>query len=422
MKLLIEIYMNAPEQSSSLKKVATHRIAKSFTDVSYEEAKERAYGLVPFLKEHVELTEKTTYLPKVVVDAIHESGLFRYQQPKIWGGMEVDFRGFMEIPYILGLGCPSTAWVFANMASHHRQLAQWSMQAQEDILGTDPDALIASGIAYVQGQGKQVDGGLLLTGQWGFSSGVDISSWNMLACTIKDQDNKVIDWCMCLVPKEDYEIIDDWQTMGMRGTGSRSVKCKDIFVPQHRVLSMHIHKTGFSFPGWKVHTNPMFRVPNSSVGGNGIAGAMIANAQTMLNETMAWIKEKSSTYTGAKMSDIPSLQMKIAAASGKIDAAYTWLMSNTIEAEMTYKNGQTFDVEAKLKYRRNTAMGMKMANEAVDILHELLGANGIYEKNAFERMFRDAHASAGHFVFNMDAQLIPYGLKTLGGEFKSPTM
>ena len=215
--------MNAPEQSSSLKKVATNQIAKSFTDVSYEEAKERAYGLVPFLKEHVELTEKTTYLPKVVVDAIHESGLFRYQQPKIWGGMEVDFRGFMEIPYILGLGCPSTAWVFANMASHHRQLAQWSMQAQEDILGTDPDALIASGIAYVQGQGKQVDGGLLLTGQWGFSSGVDISSWNMLACTIKDQDNKVIDWCMCLVPKEDYEIIDDWQTMGMRGTGSRSV-------------------------------------------------------------------------------------------------------------------------------------------------------------------------------------------------------
>jgi 3-hydroxy-9,10-secoandrosta-1,3,5(10)-triene-9,17-dione monooxygenase len=37
-------------------------------------------------------------------------------------------------------------------------------------------------------------------------------------------------------------------------------------------------------------------------------------------------------------------------------------------------------------------------------------------------MFRDAHASSGHFVFNLDAQLIPHGLKTLGGEFKSPTM
>ena len=415
--------MNAPEQKAILEQTPmSARSPKSFTDVTYSEAKERAYALVPFLKSQVELIEKTTYLPPSVVDAIHETGLFRYQQPKVWGGMEVDYRGFMEIPYILGLGCPSTAWVFANMASHHRQLAQWPVQAQEDIWGKDPDALIASGIAYVQGNGKRVDGGITLSGNWGFSSGVDISSWNMLACTIKDQDNKVVDWCMCLVPREDYEIIDDWQTMGMKGTGSRTVKCKDIFVPEHRVLSMHIHKPGFHFPGLKVHTNPMFKVPNSSTGGNGIAGSMIANAQTMLNETIAWIKEKSSTYTGAKMSDIPSLQIKIAAASGKIDAAYTWLMSNCVEAEMTYKNGQSFDLEAKLKFRRNTAMGMKMSNEAVDILHELLGANGIYEKHSFERMFRDAHASSGHFVFNTDAQFAPYGLKTLGGEFKSPTM
>jgi 3-hydroxy-9,10-secoandrosta-1,3,5(10)-triene-9,17-dione monooxygenase len=414
--------MNAPNSANILSSKMNRKTAQSFVDVSYEEAKERAYALVPFLKSQVELTEKTSYIPETVVNALHDSGLFRYQQPKMWGGMEVDYRGFMEIPYIIGLGCPSTAWVFANMASHHRQLAQWPMQAQEDILASDPDALIASGIAYVQGQGQKIDGGLLLSGQWGFSSGVDISSWNMLACTIKDENNKPIDWCMCLVPKEDYEIVDDWQTMGMRGTGSRTVKCKDIFIPEHRVLSMHIHRPGFHFPGLKIHTNPMFKVPNSSVGGNGIAGAMIANAQTMLNETTEWIKSKSTSYTGAKMSDIPTLQLKIANASGKIDAAYTWLMSNCIEAEMTYKNGQTFDVEAKLKYRRNTAMGMKMANEAVDILHELLGANGIYEKHSFERMFRDAHASAGHFVFNQDAQLIPYGLKVLGGEFKSPTM
>jgi 3-hydroxy-9,10-secoandrosta-1,3,5(10)-triene-9,17-dione monooxygenase len=414
--------MNAPQQNLMPPLKINTAVFKSFADVSYEEAKERAHTLIPLLKSNVELTEKTTFLPKHIVDAIHDTGLFRYQQPKMWGGMEVDFRGFMEIPYILGLGCPSTAWVFANIASHHRQLAQWPVEAQEEVWGKDPDALIASGIAYPQGHGKKVDGGILLTGHWGFSSGVDISSWNMLACTIKDQDNKVIDWCMCLVPKEDYEIIDDWQTMGMKGTGSRSVKCKDIFVPQHRVLSMHVHQPGFHFPGWKVHTNPMFRVPNSAVGGNGIAGAMIANAQTMLSETIAWIKEKSTSYTGAKMSDIPTLQMKIATAGAKIDAAYTWLMSNCIEAEMVYKNGQSFDIETKLKYRRNTAIGMKMANEAVDLLHELLGANGIYEKHSFERMFRDAHASAGHFVFSLDAQLIPYGLKVLGGEFKSPTM
>jgi len=410
--------MNAPE---SIIHSSLSQPAKSFQDVSYTEAVQRAKDLIPLLSAEQDQTENRTYLTDTVVNALHESGLFRYQQPKIWGGMEVDFRGFMEIPYLLGLGCPSTGWVFANLASHNRQLAQWPMQAQEDIWGENPNALIASGVAYIQGTGQRVDGGMLLSGNWGFSSGVDICEWNMLSCQVKEGD-KTVDWCVCLVPRSDYEVIDDWQTMGMRGTGSRSVKCQDIFVPAHRVLSMNIHHPDHEFPGFKIHQNPMFKVPTSSVGGNGIAGAMIANAKMMLEETTNWIKSKSTSYTGAKMSAIPTLQMKMATADGKIEAAYEWLTANTIEAEIAYKNHVVFDTSTKLRYKRNTAMAMKMANEAVDILHELLGANGIYEKNTFERRFRDSHASAGHVVFNLDAQFIPFGLVHLGGEFKSPTM
>ena len=185
--------MNAPETiiHSSLSKPA-----KSFQDVSYEEAVQRAKDLIPLLSEEQDHTENRTYLTDMVVNALQESGLFRYQQPKMWGGMEVDFRGFMEIPYLLGLGCPSTGWVFANIASHNRQLAQWPMQAQEDIWGENPNALIASGVAYVQGTGKRVDGGMLLSGYWGFSSGVDVCEWNMLSCQVKDGDTTV-DWCVC---------------------------------------------------------------------------------------------------------------------------------------------------------------------------------------------------------------------------------
>jgi 3-hydroxy-9,10-secoandrosta-1,3,5(10)-triene-9,17-dione monooxygenase len=413
--------MNAPVQLNHPDQASHPYKKESFADVSYEEMIARTKDLIPFLASEAAANEKQTHLTDAVVNKLHESGLFRYQQPKMWGGMEVDFRAFMEVPYLLGLGCPSTGWVFANVASHNRQLAQWPMQAQEDIWGENPNALIASGVAYVQGKGEKVDGGLLLSGYWGFSSGVDICEWNMLSCLVKE-DDKVVDWCVCLVPREEYEIINDWQTMGMCGTGSRSVKCENVFVPAHRVLSMNLRDPNHEFPGFRVHQNSMFKVPTSSVGGNGIAGAMIANARMMLAETTDWIKSKSTSYTGAKMSDIPTLQMKIAIADGKIDAAYQWLTGNTIEAELAYKNNVVFDIPTKLKYKRNTAMAMKMANEAVDLLHELLGANGIYEKHQFERRFRDAHASAGHMVFSLDAQLIPFGLVSLGGEFKSPTM
>jgi 3-hydroxy-9,10-secoandrosta-1,3,5(10)-triene-9,17-dione monooxygenase len=393
-----------------------------FSDVSYAEALQRAVDLIPVLKSEAAATETATRLTDTVLAALHESGLLRYQQPKAWGGMELDFPAFYEVPEILGRGCASAAWVFANLSSHHRQLSQWDPQAQEEIWGPNPDALIASGIAYVQGQGTLVDGGLLLSGQWGFSSGVDVSQWNMLACVVKDADGKPIDWCMNLVPREDYEIVDDWQVLGMRGTGSRTVRCKDVFVPQHRVLSMQVSKPGHSFPGLKAHTNPMFRVPTSALGGNGIAGAMIGNARAMLDETTSSVKARATSYTGASMRDFATVQQRVGMAGAKIDAAHAWLKSDCHEGWAHIKAGGSFDLETKLRYRRNTALAMKIANEAVDGLQEMAGANAIYDKSPLQRMFRDAHASAGHVVFSTDMQMTPWGLVALGGAFRSPTM
>ena len=412
--------MNAPATEDQLLTTTPARRA-SFADVSHAEALQRAADLIPFLKSQVELTEQTTHMPDPVLAALHESGLFRYQQPKMFGGMELDFPAFMEIPELLGRGCASSAWTFANLSSHHRQLAQWPLQAQQDVWGEDADALIASGIAYVQGEGRKVDGGLVLDGHWGFSSGVDVSGWNMLACVVKE-DGKPVDWCMCIVPRKDYEIIDDWQTLGMRGTGSRSVKCVETFVPQHRVLSTHVARPGHEFPGLKVHANPMFRVPTSALGGNGLGGAMIGNARAMLEETVASVKSRSTSYTAAKMRDFPTVQLRVAGAAAKIDAAYTFLHHDCVEGWATIKGGASLDIATKLRYKRNSAVGMKMATEAVDLLHEMAGGMGIYDNNPLQRMFRDAHAAAGHVVFNTDMQLTPWGLSALGGEIKSPTL
>ena len=67
-------------------------------------------------------------------------------------------------------------------------------------------------------------------------------------------------------------------------------------------------------------------------------------------------------------------------------------------------------------------MGAKLAVEAVDSLHEMAGANGIYDRYPLQRMFRDTHAAAGHFSFSVDAQLPPWALAVLGGSVTSPTL
>ncbi|HYC44966.1 MAG TPA: acyl-CoA dehydrogenase family protein [Burkholderiales bacterium] len=395
---------------------------RDFSDVSYEEALSRAQSLIPLLREQAPKCEALRRLTPEVLDALHASGLFRYLQPKVWGGMELPFVAHYDIPEMLARGDISTAWVVVNLAGHHRSMTWWPRRAQEEVWAENPDAGIASGIAYQQGRGVPADGGIVLSGEWNFSSGTDHSDWSQLAAIVREGD-KPVDYVFCLLHRTQYEVIDDWHTLGMRATSSKTVRCKDVFVPAHRVVSMYLAKPGgHSFPGLEEHRNPAYRVPISALGGNGIGGCVIGNARAALETTTAWVKSRSTNYTGANMRDFQTVQLRVAQAGAQIDAAHLMLRNDCVEAERVVASGGTLDIETRLRYKRNTAYAVKLATEAVDSLHEMAGANGVYDRYALQRMFRDARAAAGHFSFSVDAQLPPWGLVALGGDFRSPTL
>ena len=399
----------------------TTKTFADFSGVSHEEALHRARELIPFLREHAPQCEELRRLTPEVMDALHRTGLFRYQQPRVRGGMELPFVAYFEIPEMLSRGDISVGWVVTNLSSHHRNLAWWDAQAQEEVWGPDPDAGIASGIAYPQGRAVPAAGGVTLSGEWNFSSGTDHSDWSMLACVVRDGE-KVVDYVYCLVHRSQYEIVDDWQVLGMRATSSKTVRCKDVFVPAHRALSMHVARPGHAWPGVALHPNPLYRIPISALGGHGIGGCMVGNARAALETAIDLVKSRSTSYTGARMRDFQTVQLRISAAAAQIDAAALVLRNDCLETQRIYDAGGTLDIEARLRCKRNCAMAVKLCVEAVDSLHEMAGANGIYDRGPLQRMFRDAHAAAGHFSFSTDAQLPPWGLVALGGEFKSPTL
>ncbi|RPH79497.1 MAG: hypothetical protein EHM88_14185, partial [Candidatus Rokuibacteriota bacterium] len=193
--------------------------SRGFADVALDEAVRRARALAPALRERAGGAETARQMEKPTLDDLHRAGLFRFHQPKRWGGMELPFVAIFDVPFEIARGCASTAWNVANLGIHHWMLALYDERAQQEVWGQDPDALIASGIAYPQGRGRRVDGGFVVSGLWNFSSGVDPATWNMLAVTVRDGE-RVVDHRMCLVPRGDYEVVDDWHVVGMRSTGS----------------------------------------------------------------------------------------------------------------------------------------------------------------------------------------------------------
>ena len=393
----------------------------SFAGVSCDDTLRRARDLVPALRSRAALAEAARVMLPETVSDMQRIGALRILQPQRWGGMELDFIAYIDVPMELARGCASTSWNVVNLSIHNWMLALYEERAQADVWDADPQALIAAGIAFPQGRARKADGGYVISGKWNFSSGVNIAEWCMLAVTVREGD-KIIDHRMCLLDKSQYQVVDDWHTLGMRSTGSMTVIAQDIFVPDYRALCMYDIRGGDAFPGASGNPNPLYRISLTALGGHGIAATAVGNAMAALEHTLALVKERSTNYTGLKMRDQQIVQHRVAMAGAKIDSARLMLRSDALEAQTQAKKNVIPDKEKKLRYRRNAAYAATLCTEAVDTLHTVTGATGIYQSYPLERIFRDAHALGAHISLNFDAQAPSWGLVALGGEVENPTL
>ena len=383
---------------------------------------ERARTLAPALKERAADTEELRRLPPETEQDLHEAGLFRMLQPRRVGGPEFDYVALIDIAEELAKGDAAVAWNVTNLGSHHWMLGMFPHEAQDAIWNTDKDALIASSFIFPCGKAKRVEGGYQLSGRWPFSSGVDPSTWNMLAGMVPDENEKdPAEHRIFLLPKQDYEIIDTWFTTGLKGTGSKDVTVKDVFVPGHMTLAVK-NVAGGPTPGSDVNEGPLFRLPVFALFPFVLSGCALGNAQGCLDDYVESTRSRASKYNQAKLADFQSIQIKIAEAGAKIDAARRIMRSICMEAMEDARANRVPDLLTKTKYRRDGAYSVGLCTEAVDLLFAASGAGGLYSKGHLQRQFREAHAIAAHIAFSFDAAGANNGRVELGLPSDNPTL
>jgi 3-hydroxy-9,10-secoandrosta-1,3,5(10)-triene-9,17-dione monooxygenase len=396
---------------------------RDFRGVGHDEAMRRAREAVPVLRERAQQAEDARMLIRENEQLLHEAGLFRFHQPKAFGGMELDFVAVVDIPAEIARGCPSTAWNVGNLACHHWILGYYEPETQHEVWDANPDALIASSIALAAGRGRKVDGGFVVSGRWPFSSGVDNSDWNMLAVTVYGDEGKTpVDWRLCLVPNSDYEIIDTWYAMGMAATGSKDIKVTELFVPERRALALQRCRGGSEHPGATLTPGPLFRIPIVAASSHPLAPAAVGAAEGAYELFLASMSKRMGTYTGAKVADFQAVQIKVARARCLIDSARALLRQSAIALQDFAARNEVPDLPTKLRYRAHTAFAVNQAREAVETLWSCYGAQGLYTRDPLQRHLRDAMAMNQHFSFNFDIAGSAFGLHALGGPYANPTM
>ncbi|NKB52843.1 MAG: acyl-CoA dehydrogenase [Rhizobiaceae bacterium] len=398
------------------------QLRDAFDEGSLDDYVNRARELAPKLKQRANETEELRSLPDETETELHDSGLFRMMQPQRVGGAELDYVALIDVAEELAKADASVAWNVTNLSSHHWMLAMFPPAAQDAVWSTDADALIASSFIFPTGRAQRVDGGYKLNGRWPFSSGVDSSTWNMLAGMVQpDDDTQAAEQRIFLLPKSDYSIIDTWFTTGLKGTGSKDVEVDDVFVPQDMTLAVS-DVSGGETPGSDLNPGALYRVPVFALFPFVLSGCAVGNAQACLDDFIANTRQRTSNYNRARLSDFQSTQIKIAEAGAKIDAARQIMRSICIEAMEHARASQIPDLLSKTRYRRDGAFSVRLCTEAVDLLFAASGAGGLFSSGHLQRQFREAHAINAHIAFNFDAAGSNNGRVELGLPSENPTL
>jgi len=282
----------------------------------------------------------------------------------------------------------------------------------------DNPAALVTGSFMPKGETKLVDGGYELSGEWGFASACDNADWLYLGAKLATgTDAPATELAFMLVPRSECRSLDNWNAIGLGGTGSHDVVVEESFVPEHRVLPISRMK----YPSQANRDmGAFYRVPLLSALQVGLSVVAVGAAQGALDEFIETTRVRLTTgaLTGAgnKMAEFHNVQIRVAEAMGLIDAALLLLRRDASETMATVRGGGEVSIGARIRNRRDHSLTVVLAIQAVSRLFEAIGGGGLSTDSAFQRHWRDVHAAGKHVSLQWDAVGAMAGRHALGLE------
>jgi alkylation response protein AidB-like acyl-CoA dehydrogenase len=358
---------------------------------SYDEAMAVARSLGPRLRDRIPEAEKLRRLPDATVADLLESGLCGVMKPRRFGGSELGAETLIDVSAELAAQCTSSGWVYMLWASHMWLLALWPAAAQEEMFA-DP-GMVASSVVSTAGEVTRADGGYRWTGRGFFSSGVDHCQWLTAAINVRDEATGTEGRKWFLLPRADFEVIDDWNVIGLRGTGSKTIVVTDAFIPPHRVLEDADLQRGTS-PGRAVNDHPMYGGISQANFTAAMAAPAIGAARGLLAAYAAKLRPKAANATTS--------MARYAAVAAQVDAVHALTLQNA--RRFSRVPAAEVGPQDRAKCKRDYAYTAQQSRRAANAIYEECGGGGLAEGSDLQRIWRDANAAAAHHGLTWDWQ------------------
>jgi alkylation response protein AidB-like acyl-CoA dehydrogenase len=354
-----------------------------------------ARRLSPLIQEHAGEAERKRRPSAEVMSALAKSDLFRLLLPRSLGGLEVDPVTFSLVLEEVSSFDSAAGWALQAGNSGAWWAARLPTEGVEEIYGGGANAPMAAAFHPPQ-QAVETKGGYRISGRGPLASNIHDSQWLFLTALVMDGDapkmvNGIPRVLGLVLRTGEVEIVDTWDSLGMRGTDSNDVVMKSVFVPTSRTFPMvpDFHPSAH-------HGGPLYRFPGVGAGVFCIGAVPLAVARGAIAELRRLAERKTALGYTRTLSERTTVQATVAKAEAMLRAARLFYYDTLSAAWERTVAGRPHTLENKADLLLAGAHAASTAATVADTMHRVAGTTGIYARSPLERHFRDAHTLRHH--------------------------
>lgn len=379
---------------------------------------ERASALRGLIEEHAEESSNNHRIVPLVMDSLRDAGLLKLTVPRRFGGHETNSRTYTEVLRELARGDGSTAWTTMLLNIGNWFATTWSEKAQQEIWGDNPEAgcciVLAPGAV-----GERGEGGYTITGAWPYASASFAATHAIMGFLATNSSGEKVPALAILQPGE-WEIERTWNPIGLKGTGSDTVRTTATFVPDYRIQMIPDLVEG-NYATEYARSEPRSRAPFLATGTIIFGAIQVGLGRAVFENIVERLRFKGVVGTAySRSSDSPSHQITIARASAKIDAAEQIMFRACFDIDQAAIDDEYPSELTRARIRNDTGFIVEQINEAIDILLKAAGSSSFMLSSSLSRVFQDAFVGGSHVHATPGIATDVYGKLLLGYEGPLP--
>lgn len=360
-------------------------------------------------ESEVEEMEKNQTVSENVINALKETQIPKLLLPKRYGGPQVSYREYSEIIRKVSKYNMSAGWITFLYTTHNIWAAYLPEKGRDVVI--NQGGLIADIFSPI---GKvEVDGdGFRLSGTYSFVSGVLHSDWVAVGAFMEYPGSGQKEHVAFNLPTRDVQIIQNWDVLGLRGTGSNQVVVDNIYVPKEQVLRLsEIDKVmrpldGTGFDEDYFFFNKPFFVPFIA----GFSMVALGGAERLIEE----FKERTEKRT--RLRGVVAKESRHQGVLAELNIRYfeaEGLMSRVFEMLENYNPN---DGDQRAEFAAIRARIIHNCTEIAQRVLLVLGGFSLFKGHPVELFFRDMHAVSAHRSNLYDDSIEAYGRSLFGFE------